>query len=360
MSAIGLPVLASNQKQYKYVVSILNDLVPKPFRKGIQLYRGGFDREEPATERVISGIVKEEVPDDFIINLHAPFITKTVLPEYNFTSEKVKSMVSKNISLAESINARSLTIHFNTLFYHPERLSDPSIPQIDFDLFKWKSKWDSYPFVKKEVIDVAYNILKEIAESTKIKISVENMPIPLIGDIHKYPMSLVYDPKLNTYESIIEFLEEFSNFKNIGLCFDAAHYKLVQVTLNPLVKEYGNNLNYGIMKSKGFLGLYPERFSLQPDINTVVKRLISKNVLFDLQVADAGKKWIKDLQLLEEGLPMYNNDFGKELLKMLKYTVENSPDTFVSFDIEERDYLNRQNQINSLKMFFNYLSSKNL
>ena len=360
MSVIGLPVLASKREQFPYVVDVLNKIVPKSFKKGIQIYRGGVNREDQVNGFYIEDVVKNEVPDDFVINLHAQFMVKTILPEYNFTSKKAKSVILNNISLAESINANSLTIHLSTFFYHPEHFLDSSVSSSNFNLFKWKDKWNTYAFVKKEVIDVAYELLKEIADNTNIKISVENMAIPIKGDVNKNPRDLIYDPKLHTYESIMEFLEEFYNFKNVGLCFDVTHYKLVQMTLNKMIHNYGDKLNYNYLEKEGFLGLYPEKFSLQPDMITVAKKIISKNSLFDLQVAEGGKIWIKNSQLLEEGLPLQDNDSGKDILKMLRYVVENSPDTLISFDIEEKDYLNRKNQINSLKMFFDYLSSKNL
>lgn len=351
MPIVGLPVLAGEREQYKYVVSILNKIVPSSFRKGIQIYRGAIGRESQVDDAYIKNIVKSEIPDDFVINLHAPFITRTIYPEYNFTSEKAKSVILNNILLAESINANSLTIHLSTFFHHPGSLNNSS----SYNLFKWKDRWDNYLFVKKEVIDVAYGILKDIAKNTNVKISVENLALPLAGNVSKNPIDLLYDPKIHTYESIIEFLEEFSDFENVGMCFDAVHYKLVQMTLNMMIHKYGNKLDYDSLKKEGFLGLYPERFSLQPDIGKIVRGIISRNALFDLQVAEIGKIWIKDIQLLEEGLPLQNNNSGRSILGMLEYVVEHSPDTFISFDIEEDNYLNRKNQINSLKMFFDFL-----
>ena len=360
MSTIELPILASKQEQLKYLVEVLNKNIPEDYKKGIQLYRGAIDRDKQSTNKDIEAMIKSNVPKDFVITLHAPFIVTNPKPKYNFTTKKVEDMVQENILLAESINANSMIIHLNSVFYHPERLPDSSNLMGYFELFRWKNKWDNYEIVKKEVIDVAYGILKDIARKTKVKISVENMPMPLGGDITTDPTKLIYDPKLATYESIIEFLKEFSDFKNIGVCFDTAHYKISQLTLNDIIRRSNGNLTYNELKNEGFLGLYPERFSLQPDIKDVVKELIDRKVLFDLQIADTDKRWVKNSRLLREGLPIKNDNSGKELLYITKYVAENSPNTPISFDIEEEDYLNLKNQIDSLKIFFNYMNSKGL
>jgi hypothetical protein len=360
MSIIELPALASSKEQIKYVVNLLNKYIPENHKKGIQIYRGGINRDKQSSNNFIESTIKKDIPNDFIINLHAPFIVTNPNPEYNFTSDQVKPMILENISLAESINADSLIIHLNSIFYNPERLIDNSNLKNYFELFKWKNEWNNYNIAKKEIINIAYNLLKDISKKTKIKLSIENLVIPLLGGTTTNIKNLLYDPKLNTYESIIEFLNEFSDFKNVGLCFDVAHYKITQMTINNLIQKHKKTLTQDILKKEGFFGLYPERFSLQPSIKEVVKELVSRKILFDLQIADTGPIWIKNSKLLEEGLPIKNNDSGRELLDVAKYVAENSPDTPISFDIEEHDYLHRTNQINALKLFLKYINAKSL
>ena len=203
-------------------------------------------------------------------------------------------------------------------------------------------------------------LLKNISRKTRTKISVENLLIPIGGDSTKNPRNLLYDPKLNTYESIIDFLDNFSSFKNVGFCFDTAHYEITQNTINNLIKKYGKRITQEDIMKEGFIGLYPEKFSLQPNLKDVIKELISKNALFDLQIANSNGGWVKDLKLIEEGSPMTDDASRTKYFEVLEYVIKNSPNTTISFDIEERDYMNRINQISSLKLFFEYLSSKGL
>ena len=360
MSTIELPILVSYPEQVGYVVSILNKYVPKHYKKGIQVYRGSVNRDKQVSNREIETTIKNNVPKNFVINLHAPFIVTGPKPEYNFTSDKVENMMLENISLAESINADSLIIHLNSTFYHPNRLADSSNSKENFELFRWKNRWNDYKTVKEEVIDPAYDLLKNISRKTRTKISVENLLIPIGGDSTKNPRNLLYDPKLNTYESIIDFLDNFSSFKNVGFCFDTAHYEITQNTINNLIKKYGKRITQEDIMKEGFIGLYPEKFSLQPNLKDVIKELISKNALFDLQIANSNGGWVKDLKLIEEGSPMTDDASRTKYFEVLEYVIKNSSNTTISFDIEEKDYMNRINQINSLKLFFEYLSSKGL
>ncbi|GEM_PF-2731505 len=358
---ISLPILAGKKDQLEAVVSILEREVPSSYRKGIQIYCGGMDRHKLDSYEGTIRNIREVVPRSYSITWHAPFGLRNPNSYYNFIDAESKESLAENIAIAEELGARSVIVHLTTSFYHPDRQPDEtnggSYPKEYWKRYRWKPEWNDYERVKHEIIDVAYRHLREVANTTSMRIAVENMPLTLRGDISTKEEGLMYDPKLHTVRSIRDFLMQTNDLRNVGICLDTAHYELMRRTLG-LVYSGDASLEEG-----RFIGVnYPEILGEQPPLEEFTLELFRTGRLYEVQLAGAGELWLKDTHVLGEGTDIAPETVqGKELLKVAKFIALHAPGTPISFDINEpgespRKYLERPSQIRSLRSFFEYMA----
>lgn len=351
MAIIQLPVNPLDEEQLVRKVSILTKVLSPSHKPGLLLYAGLFKENGDAHFSLIQRNLSLHVPKNYVLTLHAPFSAHVPTSKTNLAYSESLDTFGKAIQLAEEISASSITLHIGTNFY-PE----------SGRCLGWPIKSNNDKNIEKMVVEPAFYNLLELARKTKIKISIENIPLPLKGNKTTDPSQIIYEPLLVTFESIKKFFNFFEGVPNVGLCLDTAHYGIAKETLNKLIGTK-DHLDNRLLCKAGFGPIYPERARLQPGWNNLIKEIMMLGgSIFDVQLSDYGKTWEPAKgnnpgQLLEEGLGILEGKGSIELLVLGK-EISSRWDTPISFDIEVNDFLNPYKQISSVLMFQDYLANE--
>ncbi len=351
MAVIQLPCSPVSGR-IKHAVEVLERVVPDDYKKGIQLFLGHPDYLGKA-EKIKKAV--RGIPPKYHLTVHAPFSAHVPLSKCNLSFDEGLETLRKSIRLAEELNAKSLTLHTNTNYYAPSKETKSSLV--------WNEDYDNYAVVQKEIIEKAFANIKKVAKETKLKLSVENIPIPLHGDRTTNPSDIIYEPCMTTKESMISFAKKFADVKNVGLCFDVCHYGDSRGMINALLRNY-KPLTLENIKKEGLGALYPEKLSIQPSMVEFMKEFVAAGGrIFDVQLSDHGEIWMKKTETskgrkLTEGLNLLEGKSGIEILETAEFAAKNFPDAALSFDIEVKDYENIVEQAAAIIMFLDYVEDK--
>ena len=324
MTIIQLPTILE-ASQLEAVQKLVDTYIPDEHEKGIQIFQGS--RENPLGN-IDCGELSQHLRGDYFVTLHAPFALE-FSPEYFMANPAPKLPLRKTFDAARKIDANSVTIHLSLAFTAP-MINSPAV---------WSYR--SLDAAKEAFLDAAYQNVMDLARECDIKLGVENMPILYRGDYYNTLQKIRYEPALTTIEMILDFMRE----TNIGLCLDICHYNLNRDIIN----DAGTSATPESLSELGIYGLLPGMMGQQPPVEDAVKKILSRGQIVDLQIADHGRKWIQNEQLMQEGLPIGAGRGGDGVLATAKYVARNSPKTPISLDVEEHDYIRRPNQLASLE-----------
>jgi hypothetical protein len=172
------------------------------------------------------------------------------------------------------------------------------------------------------------------------------MPIPIKGDITTDPDEILYEPNMTAREDATEFCESTKQNENLKITFDTAHTKSAQEVLNRIRK---NGLTTKKdLKRTPFRGIYLEQTRQQPDIYHFLEEFLRREKIADVQLSDVGRLWKPYCHTLSEGAVLGDGLIGDEVFDIAQNSMK-YPDIPISIDVSEEDYINRPNQLKSLR-----------
>src|SRR3989344_4011251 len=332
------------EKQINSVVSILDRQVPVSARKGIQFIQSGHSSTSstlPPNFKDAVKLVKDTVPRDYNLELHAPICPHEPSKDLNLAYSKSKNTLLYSVELAEAIGAGTLIVHSNTVYRASAKPQSPAWSV-------WQERYNDWKVMNKEIRDPLYVNLEDLARQTKVTIAIENMPVPISADKSLNPKDIHFDPNMVTFEDLIEFCDRTMGISNLKIVYDTSHALLTKKSL-AMFADIGIRTTEDLLQTP-YRGVYPEYADIfhQPSIDKEARAIYDKGKLASVQLASTGNTWIAGKQTSEEGIKLIGHNYD-ELLLIAKMTRDASPSIPLSLDILEYDYISRPNQSKALE-----------
>lgn len=332
MAIIQLPAGGWSKEQLNYVVSLLEKYV-KRHHKGIQVICEknlvyDVEKKKQFLENIYSII-----PVTYINTFHSPISPHEYDPDLNLISTKSISYYSSLAKIVHQAGGSTLIIHCNCVF-SPDR---------------WKEPLTDYGYIQENIFGVIINNLQEIIKDSPIRIAVENMPLPLKGNVTTSASEIPFDPCLLTVGQIKDFL---NSVPGTSFIFDTSHYGLASKKINSLIDEFGT-VTSKIIDEQELKGIYPEMLVLQPSVIDAFMEIQKTGKIAQIQLADFKYKWLSDkfgfsASCFIEGEEINKGEFGNELIELVRIVDKKYPEIPISIDVNVDDYLQREEQIRSL------------
>ena len=341
MVIIQLPAAGLIPEQVKTVVEILDQYVPVPLQKGIQVLCPR-DLAENFTSREYFLATMKLIPITYINTFHSAISAHKKDSKLNLLSPESIDYYCSLAEIIKKAGGEVLVIHCNCVFDHTE----------------WKYPLTDYKYIQQNGFAKIMNNLRQIAARVNIKIAIENMPFPLKGDVTSEPEEIPFDPLLLTTTQMIEFLQQLPN--NIALAFDTSHYGISREKIDYLWKKYGT-LTLEEINREGLKGIYPEMIQEPLSVLDAFNKIQEQtNRILHLQLADHYSTWFPNkvgfkAQQFEEGYIIGEGILGQELFALCSTIAEKYPHIPISLDVHVTDYLQRPEQVQSLKRVVGFL-----
>jgi hypothetical protein len=333
MVVIQLPALGTSKEQLAYVVGIVKKYVPDTFQRGVQIILGKDVIDNSELQEQVYQNITETIPEDFVIIFHAPISPHEDDSRLNLLNEECVAVYNEIAKLAQRCNAHSMIIHSNCVF----------MPD------KWTDEMKSYEYVQSLFPKVLENMQKIIDQST-IPVMIENLPLPLRGDVEADPTKLPFDPFLGTIGQMEEFLQK----SNAPFCFDTSHFGILRKKIHSLIRE---NITIKDIEQEGLRWVYPEHVVEQPSLVGFWDKVEEKTLC--IQLADFQGMWDIEGGKFDEGYPIGDGELKDEFAELLQKAVSDNPDLILSVDVEVENFLDRPEQIEGIKRVIGYLDSTN-
>ncbi len=336
MVTLALPALASNEEQTRYVVKLIEEHTAD-FSKGIQLLMFSQVLDNPEMEREIERISRIIVPHSFRKFFHAPISPHHYDSRLNLACEESVAVYVHLAKLVERCGGEAMIIHTNCT-YGPDQWR---IPQSDREVV-----------YEKVLLKIHHNI-EAIIKQSPVPILLENLPLPLYGDSTAEPTRIPFDPFLGTIKQIEEFY--LGADARLQFCFDTSHFGILSRQVNRLAKKYGAKITAEQINHEG-LKIYAQDVQLQPalmQMYAALKELLDTRISC-VQLADYQGEWrcahgLDSGSIFHEGYIVGKGDLGQELLDFTVAYAREYPHGFISVDVNVQDFLQRDEQIESLQ-----------
>lgn len=250
---------------------------------------------------------------DYHITLHGPLERNDyTLKHTDLTTEEGQKTLEKVLTLGKRINAEVVNVH--TENFH-----------LGKDLIK-KDLSDEKIYAIGWLVFDNLNLAKENSKYDG-KLTLENMPYPLMGDYAELDISTMpYDPLVNTARDI----RTFGNKNlNIGICVDSCHYFITKDKVDSLVEA---NLTLKQLREQGILGL--PVIKEQPNLTDFAKGL--GDDLMHVHLVDSRGMWVAGKSAFEEGVVPGEGEHTEELAEFIKYLAPK--DITVNLEVNDKDF----------------------
>ncbi len=345
MAIIQLPAAGWSKEQIQYVVLLLEKYVVG-HQKGVQVLCPKEVVENASSRKEFIRNVNQYIPPSYSNLFHAPISPHSDDPRFNLLSPQSVDYYRSLAGIVHEAGGSVMVIHCNTVFA-PDQ---------------WKVPLTDYGYIQANIFPKIQKHLREIVNSSPITIAIENMPLPLKGDKTSVASEIPFDPCLLTIEQMLEFIQHAP--AALKFVFDTSHYGIMMHKVNSLFKKYNSAITSQDIDEEKLKGIYPALITKQPSVVDAFRKLQQTGRIIQVQMADTRGTWQASSEnspgrIFEEGSEIGEGLLGKDLLTLAQHINNTSNDISISLDINVRDFLNRDEQVRSLKKVIEALRDGN-
>ena len=331
MLYILTPTLPKFKDDVETRAKLLEKYVPLTFGRGLELIMPLSMINSMEDFKGFKGKSVENLKpymDNHVVVVHMPLQRDDYTNKCTDLSEE-KGLISlkKAVELAEATNSKKVVAHPEVFIYGNDK------------------SYKEEGYRKEKVKSIKENLAK-VVEGTDIEVSVENMPLPLMGDIKEFS-----DASTMPYDAIANTLEDCMEFNTVTI--DTCHYNITRRKINSLLRKHGKKLNQEICEEEGIKGIYPETFGEQPTLLGAFEQLGSK--VKHVHFSDSKGIWVPNKTIFYEGvIPGYGEISVEVIKKTLKYIKNNYGSMTITIEVNDKDLKNPIESIESLKRIVNW------
>lgn len=332
MIHILTPTLPKFQDDVETRRKLLEVYVPEKLGKGLELIMplgmvNSMENFKGFKDKSVENL--KPYLDNHTIVVHMPLQRDDFTDKCTDLSEK-EGLVSlkKAVELAEATKSKKVVAHPEVFIYGDDE----------------SYKEEGY---REEKMKAIKENLAKVVSGTDIEVMVENMSLPLMGDIKEFS-----DASTMPYNAIANTLEDCMDFDAVTI--DTCHYNITRRKINSLLRKYGKKLSSEICEEEGIKGVYPGTFGEQPDLSGAFEQLSSK--VKHIHFSDSKGIWAPNRTIFYEGVVPGDGEIGEEVIRKTLEYIQSSYDSMtITVEVNDKDFKNPVESIESLKRIVDWL-----